>query len=291
ALAEVASVSAFIVLDNVPFTYLQRDKQLSKLRIVADKYGSPVFWSNQVGAQGDVIFAGGSLVVHSDGTPADEACLFQEDLRLYTCQGSDVRNLQDPVKREHENIPLIHDALLLGIQDFFVKQGFTKAIVGLSGGLDSAVVVVLAARALGPENVHCILMPSLYSTDHSVSDAEALVARLGCAHTVLPIQSAFEAFKNTLEPLFKGLPFDITEENLQARTRGTLLMAVANKFGGIVLNTSNKSEAAMGYGTLYGDLVGSLSVIGDVYKTQVYDIARYINRNDEIIPIHILEKA
>ena len=169
-------------------------------------------------------------------------------------------------------------------------MGFTKAILGSSGGIDSAVTQALAVAALGKENVRAILMPSQYSTSHSVDDAELLSKKLGNPYDIVPIKNIYEAFLKELKPIFQDLPFSIAEENIQSRTRGNLLMAVANKFGYILLNTSNKSELATGYGTLYGDMAGGLGVLGDVYKMQVYALAKYINKNGEIIPGNIITK-
>ena len=190
-----------------------------------------------------------------------------------------------------KNIDEIYHALVLGIKDYFRKMGFTKATLGASGGIDSAVVQVLAVHALGKENVRVLLMPSEYSSGHSVADAEALSKNLGNDYDIVPIKDVYNSFLNTLKPIFKDLPFGIAEENIQSRTRGNLLMAVANKFHYILLNTSNKSELATGYGTLYGDMAGGLSVVGDLYKMQVYALARYLNKNGEIIPNNILTKA
>ena len=192
--------------------------------------------------------------------------------------------------RHGERIVLIHDALVMGIREYFRKLGFSRAILGLSGGIDSAVTLVLAAEALGAENVWAVLMPSHFSTDHSVNDAVSLAENISCRHDIIPITSSFDTLEQTLQPWFKGLPFSIAEENLQARLRGVILMALSNKFGYILLNTSNKSEAAVGYGTLYGDMNGGISVLGDVYKTQVFELARYINREKEIIPVNTITK-
>jgi NAD+ synthase (glutamine-hydrolysing) len=192
---------------------------------------------------------------------------------------------------DDKNISEIHKALILGIRDYFGKMGFSKATLGASGGIDSAVVQALAVEALGKDAVHVLLMPSEYSTGHSVSDAEALSKNLGNRYDIVPIKTVYDSFLTNLKPLFKDLPFSIAEENIQSRTRGNLLMALANKFGYILLNTSNKSELATGYGTLYGDMAGGLGVLGDLYKMQVYALARYINREQEIIPQNILTKA
>ncbi|HNE94012.1 MAG TPA: NAD(+) synthase, partial [Chitinophagaceae bacterium] len=192
---------------------------------------------------------------------------------------------------EQLNIAQIHDALVLGIKDYFSKMNFTKAILGSSGGIDSAVVLTLACQALGAENVRAVLMPSPYSTEHSVNDAVQLSKNLNNPYDIIRIDNVYESFLSTLIPIFNNLPFSLAEENLQSRTRGNLLMAIANKFGYILLNTSNKSELATGYGTLYGDMAGGLGVLGDCYKLQVYALANYINRDKEIIPINIINKA
>ncbi|MFN2456925.1 MAG: NAD+ synthase [Chitinophagaceae bacterium] len=192
---------------------------------------------------------------------------------------------------DDKNVGEIHQALMLGIRDYFKKMGFTKAILGSSGGIDSALVQYLAVEALGKENVRALLMPSEFSTSHSVADAEQLSKNLGNPYDIVPIKGVYNSFLKTLKPIFKDLPFSIAEENIQSRTRGNLLMAVANKFNYILLNTSNKSELATGYGTLYGDMAGGLGVLGDVYKMQVYALAKYINKNGEIIPDNILIKA
>jgi len=191
---------------------------------------------------------------------------------------------------QREEIALIYDALVLGICDFFEKRSFKKAILGLSGGIDSAVVAALAVEALGSENVWGILLPSHFSSDHSIKDAEVLAHNLKCRHDMIPIEHTFVALSETLEPFFQNTSFDITEENMQARIRAVILMALSNKFNHLLLNTSNKSELAVGYGTLYGDSCGALSVIGDLYKWQVVDLARYINRNGEIIPENTIVK-
>jgi NAD+ synthase (glutamine-hydrolysing) len=212
--------------------------------------------------------------------------------RKYYYSPAEVGRDSDTLKylTEAKNIQEIHDALILGIRDYFRKMGFKKATLGASGGVDSAVVQALAVEALGKENVHVLLMPSQFSSDHSVSDAEQLCINLGNRYDILPIKDVYESFLQTLHPLFKDLPFNVAEENVQSRSRGNLLMAVANKFGYILLNTSNKSELATGYGTLYGDMAGGLSVLGDVYKMQVYALGRYMNRDKEIIPDNILIK-
>lgn len=215
-----------------------------------------------------------------------------KEARKYYYSPAEVGRDSDILKylTEEKNIQEIHDALILGIRDYFRKMGFQKAALGASGGIDSAVVQALAVEALGKENVHVLLMPSQYSSSHSVSDAEQLCLNLGNRYDIVPIADVYESFLKTLKPIFKDLPFSVAEENTQSRTRGNLLMSVANKFGYILLNTSNKSELATGYGTLYGDMAGGLSVLGDLYKMQVFALARYINKNVEIIPNNILTK-
>ena len=224
---------------------------------------------------------------------ANPATIPQATARKYYYAASEVGLDTDTLHylTEEKNIHEIHDALILGIRDYFQKMGFQKATLGASGGIDSAVVQALAVEALGKENVHVLLMPSEYSSAHSVTDAEALSRNLGNRYDIVPIREVYESFLSTLKPLFKDLPFSVAEENIQSRTRGNLLMAVANKFGYILLNTSNKSELATGYGTLYGDMAGGLGVLGDVYKMQVYALARYINRTREIIPQSVIDKA
>ncbi|MEO6583217.1 MAG: NAD(+) synthase, partial [Ferruginibacter sp.] len=188
------------------------------------------------------------------------------------------------------NIQQVYEALVMGIKDYFAKMNFTKAIIGSSGGIDSAVTLALACKALGNENVTAVMMPSQFSTGHSVSDAEQLSKNLGNPYHIIPIKDIYDVFMRQLQPVYANLPFSVAEENLQSRTRGNLLMAIANKFNYILLNTSNKSELATGYGTLYGDMAGGLGVLGDCYKLQVYELAKFINANEEIIPLNIIEK-
>ena len=271
------------------FDYQRAAKRREILRMTALKHEIPLIYVNQVGGNAGLIYDGGSMVFGYMGYVIKSLPFFQEEVTTFDCE------LFISMKREDtqvipEKMNLIHDALVLGIRDFFNKQGFKKAILGLSGGLDSALVIALAAKALGAENVMGILMPSQYSSDHSVSDAIASAENLGCPYHIVPIKPAFDTFEEILKPIFNDMPFDVTEENLQARSRGVIVMAISNKFGNILLNTSNKSEASVGYGTLYGDLCGSLSVIGDLYKTEAFELCRYINRDKEIIPWHTINK-
>ncbi|HOO84646.1 MAG TPA: NAD(+) synthase, partial [Prolixibacteraceae bacterium] len=229
---------------------------------------------------------GGSMMIDRKGTVLHEMAYFEEDFKIIDTQQPGRKQLQ----ASKSSIEKIHDALLLGIRDYFAKTGFKTATLGLSGGIDSAVVCALAVRALGAQNVRVLLMPSKYSSDHSVADAEALAENLGIRTDLINIQKIVDEYDNALSGIFEGLTPDVTEENIQARTRGTLLMALSNKFGNILLNTSNKSECAVGYGTLYGDMNGGLAVIGDVYKTDVFRLARFINSEKEIIPENTIVK-
>ncbi|RYF84745.1 MAG: NAD+ synthase, partial [Chitinophagaceae bacterium] len=226
-------------------------------------------------------------------TPELQEPILDKTKSVYYYSAADVGKGSDIIAylTDDKNIHEIYCALLLGIRDYFQKMGFKKATLGASGGIDSAVVQALAVEALGKENVHVLLMPSQYSSGHSVSDAEQLSKNLDNRYDIVTIKEIFEGFETSLKPIFGDLPFSVAEENIQSRIRGNLLMAVANKFGYILLNTSNKSELATGYGTLYGDMAGGLGVLGDLYKMQVYALARYINRGNEIIPEHILSKA
>ncbi len=274
-----------------PFSYNHLNARLEVLRTHARDNAIPLLYLNQVGAHTDIIFDGRSIVLTPTGELADMMASFEEGIAYYQLSGNDITPLQQADTVHHPlDTPLIHRALLLGIRDYFRKSGFTRAVVGLSGGIDSAVVAALACEALGPENVMAVLMPSVYSSDHSITDALDLVRNTGCRHELIPIQPMAGAFDESLANAFGDLAPDVTEENIQARIRGTLLMAFSNKLGYILLNTSNKSEAAVGYGTLYGDMAGALAVIGDVYKTQVYHLAAYLNRHREIIPQHTIIK-
>ncbi len=276
-------------LSASPFSYKQANERLHVIRANTERYKIPMFYVNHVGAQTELIFDGGSVVMTANSEVYEELSYFEEVVKTYDLAkveaGEDVIGEQSKDKMQ-----LIHDGLVTGIKDYFGKLGFKKAIFGLSGGIDSAVTCVLATRALGAENIRAVLMPSEFSSDHSIKDAEDLANNLGIQYDIIPIQTAFQAFQQTLEPQFKDLPFNIAEENLQARSRGIILMAMSNKFGHIVLNTSNKSEAAVGYGTLYGDMCGGLSVIGDLYKMEVFALAEFMNKDNEVIPVNTITK-
>jgi len=276
-----------INLSASPFSFNQAKLRKQILLDSAKKYDVPIIYVNQVGAQTELIFDGGSLFVDRSGNIIREMAYFSPDFTIVNTTDPIVDRLVQP---ELDTIAMIHDALVLGIGDYFKKTGFKTATLGLSGGIDSAVTLALAEKALGAENIHVLLMPSKFSSDHSIDDAVKLADNLGVKYDIVKIHDIVDAFDSTLSSVFKGRVPDLTEENIQARVRGTLLMGLSNKFGHILLNTSNKSESAVGYGTLYGDMNGGLSVLGDVYKTNVFDMARYINRSTEIIPLNTIVK-
>lgn len=270
-----------------PFSYTQSQKRYEMLRWNTQKYKIPMVYVNHVGAQTELIFDGGSMVYDEQGECCVKLPYFKEEIKVV-----DLQQLKPYIDWiEPDKIAMIHDALVMGIRDYFQKLGFKDAILGLSGGVDSAVTCVLAVESLGKEHVWGVIMPSPYSSQHSVDDAVRLAKNLGIRYDIISITEFYMSFLHGLQPLFEGKPFDVTEENLQARCRAVTLMAMSNKFGHVLLNTSNKSEAAVGYGTLYGDMCGGLSVLGDVYKTQVYELANYINRQKEIIPFNTITKS
>jgi NAD+ synthase (glutamine-hydrolysing) len=273
-----------------PFSYCHDDERVVVLADNAKKYQLPLLYVNQVGAQTEIIFDGGSLAFDKAGNLLDEMPYFEEALKIYEIEGDKIIGYSPKIHQAVPDIEQIYEALVLGIKDYFAKSGFSKAVLGLSGGIDSAIVCALACRALGPENVMAVLMPSKYSSDHSIKDALDLVANFGCKHEVIPIKEAADAFDSMMANAFQGQPFNLTEENIQARCRGIVVMAMSNKFGYILLNTSNKSECAVGYGTLYGDMCGAIGVIGDVYKTQAYQLAHYINKDGIVIPENSIVK-
>jgi NAD+ synthase (glutamine-hydrolysing) len=292
-------------LSASPFDYTHDEDRKSVIKANVLKYKIPMFYCNAVGSQTEIVFDGASLIFDKDANLCKALPLFEEAIEsvILNDDGTIATSIVEPASRVPDkelnpatlepelNIAQVYNALILGIKDYFSKMGFSKAILGSSGGIDSAVVLALACDALGKENVRAILMPSPYSTEHSVNDAVALSKNLGNPYDIVRINDVYESFLKTLDPLFNGLPFSLAEENIQSRSRGNLLMAISNKFGYILLNTSNKSELATGYGTLYGDMAGGLGVLGDCYKLQVYALARYINKDKEIIPVNIIEKA
>ncbi len=273
-----------------PFSYDSHKRRLSVFTGNVKRFGLPVIHVNQVGANTDLIFDGGSMTLNTKGDVILQCKSFDEDFQVVETDAIEIQPAIASPKESEDRIAKIHNALVMGIRDYFHKSGFTKATLGLSGGIDSAVTLVLAQRALGSENIRVLLLPSQYSSQHSIDDAIALANNLQITYDIVNIADSFNTLKNTLANVFDGIPEDITEENIQARVRGTLLMALSNKFGHLLLNTSNKSEAAVGYGTLYGDMCGALAVLGDVYKTDIYALAHYINREIEIIPDNTITK-
>ncbi len=271
-----------------PFSFDHAKDRLDILKENVKRYKLPIFYANHVGAQTEIIFDGGSVVMSPDGSVYREMDYFVEAVETFELD--QVQKNTTNNEQSKDKIQLIHDGLVTGLKEYFGKLGFSKAIIGLSGGIDSAVTAVLAERALGKENVRVVLMPSQYSSDHSVNDARELAENLGIRYDIVPIKSPYDAFYGLLEPLFEGKAFNVAEENIQARSRGLILMALSNKHGNILLNTTNKSEMAVGYGTLYGDLAGGLSVIADVYKTDVFRLAEYMNKDGEVIPLNTITK-
>jgi NAD+ synthase (glutamine-hydrolysing) len=273
-----------------PFSHTRINLKKGIFTEKAKKHKLPVIFVNQVGAQTQLIFEGGSMAIDNKGRIISRLDYFSPDMKIVDTNDLDGSAKHESLK-DPDRMEMVHNALITGIKGYFSKTNFTKAVLGLSGGIDSAITLVLAARALGNENVHALLMPSGFSSGHSVDDSVFLAKNLRISYDIIKIEDLFQLFNKSLSPIFEGLKFDITEENLQSRIRSVLLMAFSNKFGHMLLNTSNKSEAAVGYGTLYGDMSGGLSILGDVYKTDVYLLAKYINSEREIIPANILSKA
>ena len=292
-------------LSASPFDYTHDEDRKATIKANVEKYKKPLFYCNAVGSQTEIVFDGASLVFDKDANLCGALPMFESAIQIFECNEDGTINAPilepaarvpnkelNPVKLMPElNIDQVYKALVLGVKDYFNKMGFKRAILGSSGGIDSAVTLAIACDALGKENVHAILMPSPYSTEHSVDDAVELSKNLNNPYDIMPIKDVYETFLSTLKPIFKDLPFSLAEENIQSRSRGNILMAIANKIGYVLLNTSNKSELATGYGTLYGDMAGGLGVLGDCYKMQVYALANYINRNEKIIPQNIIDKA
>lgn len=272
-----------------PFSYTKIESKENIFISKATKYKIPVITVNQTGANTELIFDGASLVINENGGIVRQMPFFEPAVETFSFENIK-KGTSSGINTIHDPIPLIHKALVTGLRDYFTKSGLKNGILGLSGGIDSAVCLCLAAEALGNTNVRALLMPSRYSSGHSVSDAIALAGNLDVQYDIINIEKPFTSFEADLKTVFNGRKPDVTEENIQARVRAILLMAVSNKFGCIVLNTSNKSEAAVGYGTLYGDMAGGLSIIGDVYKTDVYRLAGYINKDRQIIPENIIKK-
>jgi NAD+ synthase (glutamine-hydrolysing) len=292
-------------LSASPFDYTHDEDRKATIKANVLKYKIPLFYCNAIGSQTEIVFDGGSYAFDKNANLCGSLAMFSPELATYTC--NDDGTMQEPIIEPANRIPSkelnpgvliptlnidqIYQALVLGVRDYFTKMGFAKAIIGSSGGIDSAVTLAVATEALGAQNVLAVLLPSEFSSKHSVSDAVALSENLKNSTHIIPIENVYHSFLETLDPIFNGMPFSLAEENIQSRSRGNILMAIANKLGYVLLNTSNKSELATGYGTLYGDMAGGLSVLGDLYKIQVYELAKYINREKEIIPTNIITKA
>jgi NAD+ synthase (glutamine-hydrolysing) len=272
-----------------PFSYSRIEARRNIFINKAKKHSVPVIAVNQTGANTELIFDGASMVINSEGKIVRQFPFFEECIETF-CLDTILKSDSGKSPLIPDQVGLIHKALKTGIIDYFKKMNFSKAVLGLSGGIDSAVCLSLASEALGKNNVKALLLPSRYSSDHSITDAIRLADNLGVSYDIISIEKPFTAFEEILAPYFSRQKPDVTEENIQARIRAIVLMAFANKFGYILLNTSNKSEAAVGYGTLYGDMAGGLSLIGDVYKTDVYRLAEFINKENEIIPHNIISK-
>lgn len=265
-----------------------------KLRVRQQIFGKlcrennlPLLYVNQVGGQDSLVFDGHSLVINNSGELCGAAAGFVEDMLVVD---SDNWEVESGTRTLDDAIVDVEEALVLGVRDYLHKTGFRKAVLGLSGGIDSAVTAVIGCRALGPENVLCVAMPSPYTSQNSIDDARALAENLGCDFELIEISQIMKAYQVALAPLLTGLPEDATEQNIQARIRGNLLMALSNKFGRLLLSTGNKSEMAVGYCTLYGDMSGGLAVIADVPKTMVYELARLMNGGQVVIPARIITR-
>lgn len=279
------------ILINVSASPFQRGKEVTRNTIfhsICSRFHVPFFYVNQVGGQDSLLFDGRSVVMDGSGTVVGKGAGFTEDLFIVD---TDTWQGEIHCQVEEDEIAAVHDGLVMGVRDYVGKCGFKSVVLGLSGGIDSALTAVLAVRALGPENVMGVALPSPYSSADSLEDAKALAVNLGCRFEVLPISELYATYRNSLQPLFSGMQEDLTEQNIQARIRGNLLMALSNKFGRLLLTTGNKSEMAVGYCTLYGDMSGGLAVISDVPKQLVYELSRYVNRNGEVIPARSITKA
>jgi NAD+ synthase (glutamine-hydrolysing) len=279
-------ITVLINISASPYTIDKRALRREMLQSIAINQHRPVIYVNQFGGDDSLIFDGASLALTAEGKVAAQALAFEEDLVMFDT----VTGEGEIHEQVHEEIGYAYQALVTGTRDYVRKCGFKKVLIGLSGGIDSAVVACLAVDALGKENVLGVSMPGPFSSEGSKNDARALAGNLGIEFLSIPIAEPFEAYRKALVPAFAGRPEDVTEENFQARIRGNYLMALSNKFGSMVLSTGNKSELAVGYCTLYGDMAGGLAVISDVPKLMVYELARWINRKGEVIPNSSIEK-
>lgn len=281
-------VDMVLNLSASPWHYGKDASRIATVGQAAERAGCPVVYVNAVGGNDELVFDGHSLVMRPGGELAGGLAGFSSDLRVIDMEDNGPGSIAPSFRQDA--CADIHDALVLGLRDYAHKSGFHRALIGLSGGIDSALTAALATEALGPEEVTGVSLPSPISSQHSRDDAAALARNLGIAFHSLPIGTLVEAAENVLHPLFKDRARDVTEENIQARARGLLLMALSNKFGALLLTTGNKSEIAVGYCTLYGDMAGGLAVISDVPKTKVFELCRWLNRENEVIPWNTIEK-
>ncbi len=270
-----------------PYHFGRREERREMLSVLTKTNQLPLAYVSCVGGQTDLVFDGASICMDKDGKLVLIGKSFEEDFFIFDTnkEYENLKNIEGSFGEE------ILNSLVLGLKDYGLKSGFKKALIGLSGGIDSALVTYIAVQAFGKDNVHVAMMPSEYSSEGSIKDSEQLTNNLGISSETISIQSLFNEFKSVLEPTFVGKKQDLTEENIQSRIRGTILMAISNKLGFLLCTTGNKSEMAVGYATLYGDMNGALGIIADVYKTEVYELANYINRDEEIIPQNIISKA
>ena len=287
-----SEVDLIVNLSASPFTVGKSKLRKEIVRHAVTRHQIPIIYANQVGANDDLIFDGNSIAVNKDGEIVSRGKSFETDLIVLELDDHKNLSSQSAYIEEIEQTEEaeIFQALVLGVRDYANKCGFTKVLLGLSGGIDSSIVAAIAAEAMGKDNVLGVLMPSPYSSEHSITDAIALVNNLGIKSQKLAIQEGMTAYDQILEPLFAETKFGVAEENIQSRIRGNLLMAISNKFGYLLLSTGNKSEMAVGYCTLYGDMNGGLAVIADLPKTKVFDICRWLNRDSEIIPVNVINK-
>ena len=280
-----AGTDLFINIAASPFATNKQHERHTIISALCRRHKTPLLYVNQVGGQDSVLFDGASMVVNADGQICGQAEAFVEDICYL-----DTDKLKPSQPEQPDETSLVFHALAMGTRDYVKKCGFSKVLLGLSGGIDSALTCAVACEALGPDNVMGVALPSPYTSKESIEDAQNLAENLGIRFELVPISDTFAAFCQTLTPLFAGLAEDVTEQNIQARTRGTLLMAMANKFGALLLSTGNKSEMAVGYCTLYGDMCGALSVLSDVPKQMVYALSKFVNRDQERIPARSISK-
>jgi NAD+ synthase (glutamine-hydrolysing) len=281
-----AGADLLVNISSSPFTIDKRTLRYDMLRAIARRRRVPIVYVNQVGGNDSLVFDGTSVVIEANGRIAAQAVAFEEDLVIFdTAAGTG--DMHDQPASE---LDAVYRALVCGTRDYVRKCGFSRVVIGLSGGIDSSLVAAIAAEALGPENVLGVAMPGPYSSEGSLRDARELAHNLGIRFETLPIGDIFRTYRTALAGVFEGLAEDVTEENIQARIRGNLLMALSNKFGNLVLSTGNKSELAAGYCTLYGDMAGGLAVISDIPKVMVYELARWLNSRNPAIPATVLTK-